>query len=402
MVSPCNWDRTKSLEALVLSFPGIGDSLQAARIPLFGILKHDTVKHETYHDVMSILAWSLRCLAEGRFPGKRHDGSPFGSTDWTRQKKASEHTLTKGALVELRGDWAFYKQVFKFPQFNERAGCCWRCNITPGRLHEVGPDAPWRAAPLSHWQLLQRWASKGVAPSPLFSAPGVRSDTMVLDWLHIADLGVTCDFAGNLFAMTVRKYSAPTAEERCKQLYQDIDQYYQRESTTSRLDMLTPTMIQAAASTPPKLRAKAAEARLLVPFLKEHALQMLGDSDMESTVKAAAHELETCYSCLSKATFSPQTLKDASRRFCILCAALARVAVPPAWRLKPKVHLFQEMNETCCGVCPSDTWTYRDEDFGGTMAAQGRRRGGAAGVAVCGRQCLLKFCARHRVLAVLE
>ena len=139
----------------------------------------------------------------------------------------------------------------------------------------------------------------------------------------------------------------------------------------------------------PKLRAKAAEARLLVPFLKEHTLLMLGDSEMGSTVKAAAHELENCYSCLSRETFSSQTLKDASRRFCILYAALARVAVPPAWRLKPKAHLFQGMNETCCGVCPSFTWTYRDEDFGGTMAALGRRRGGAGSPAVCGSPAVL-------------
>ena len=65
--------------------------------------------------------------------------------------------------------------------------------------------------------------------------------------------------------MTVSKYSGSTAEERCKQLYKDIDQYYRREGTTSRLDMLTPTMIQAQARKPPKLRATAAEARLLVP-----------------------------------------------------------------------------------------------------------------------------------------
>ena len=125
-------------------------------------------------------------------------------------------------------------------------------------------------------------------PSPIFSAPCVRSYTMVLDWLHIADLGVTSDFAGNLFAMTVRRYLGHTQEERCKQLYADLVVYYQREGTTSRLDMLTPTMIQASASAPPKLRAKAAEARLLVPFLVEHAEKMLGDSEFDQTVKRAA------------------------------------------------------------------------------------------------------------------
>ena len=300
---PCNWDRSKSLEALVLSLPGVGDSSHSARMPMFAILKHHTVRDDTYHDVMNVLSWSLRALATGRFPSKRHDSTPFESTDSKRSKVGGLEMSMKAALVEFRGDWACYKQLLKFPQHNERAGCCWRCDITPDRLHEVGEDAPWRAAPLSHWGLWARWAEKGITPSPIFSAPCVRSDTMVLDWLHIADLGVTSDFAGNLFAMTVRRYPGHTQEERCKQLYADLVMYYQREKTTSRLDTLTPTMIQASASASPKLRAKAAEARLLVPFLVEHAEKMLGDSEFDQTVKRAARELSTSYSCLSKEEF---------------------------------------------------------------------------------------------------
>ena len=195
---PCNWDRTKSIETLVLSFPGIGDAMAAARIPLFAILKHHTLRDHTYHDVMMVLSWSLRMLAVGVHPSCRHDGTPFGSTDSKRRRLAGRDLRFKGALVEFRGDWAFYKQIFRFPQHNEKDGCCWRCDITPSRLHEVASDAPWRSAPLSHWDLYQRWVKKGLSPRPLFSAPCVSSDTMVLDWLHIADLGVTCDFGGNL------------------------------------------------------------------------------------------------------------------------------------------------------------------------------------------------------------
>ena len=95
-------------------------------------------------------------------------------------------------------------------------------------------------------------------------------------------------------------------------------------------------------------------------------------------------------------------LKDASRRFAVLYVALAKAATPPAWKIKPKMHLWQEMNETCCEVRPASTWTYRDEDFGGTMATLGRRRGGAGSPAVCGKSVLSKFCARQKVLAVSE
>ena len=57
--TPCNWDRSKSLEALELSLPGVGDSSHSARMPVFAILKHHTVRDDTYHDVMNVLSWSL-------------------------------------------------------------------------------------------------------------------------------------------------------------------------------------------------------------------------------------------------------------------------------------------------------------------------------------------------------
>ena len=266
--------------------------------------------------------------------------------------------------------------------------------MTPSRLHEVASDAPWRSAPLSHWDLYQRWVKKGLTPSPLFSAPCVSSDTMVLDWLHIADLGVTCDFGGNLFSMTSCNYPGGTHEERCTQLYHDICAFYKKEKVDSKLDMLTPTMIQAKGDKPPKLRAKAAEARYLVPFFVEHADKMLGDSELERTVKEAARALASCYSCLSKDNFDPNTLRDASRRFSILTTALSKVATPPAWRRKPKGHLFQEMNEVCCEVRPSCTWTYRDEDFGGAIAALARRR-----VVLVLLQCAVRRYSASSVLA---
>eukprot|EP00971_Amphidinium_carterae_P046157 908670-Amphidinium_carterae.1 len=44
------------------------------------------------------------------------------------------------------------------------------------------------------------------------------------------------------------------------------------------------------------------------------------------------------------------------------------------YTVPPKLHLFLELARE--GVRPSMSWTYRDEDFGGCMAALARRRGG--------------------------
>ena len=44
------------------------------------------------------------------------------------------------------------------------------------------------------------------------------------------------------------------------------------------------------------------------------------------------------------------------------------------WKLKPKIHMWLEL---CAERSrPSQFWCYRDEDYGGTVAALARRRGG--------------------------
>ena len=54
------------------------------------------------------------------------------------------------------------------------------------------------------------------------------------------------------------------------------------------------------------------------------------------------------------------------------------------------LHLFQELAEMD-GCQPALSWTYRDEDFGGTVAGLGRRRGGPRTIAATGSQVLQRF-----------
>ena len=46
-----------------------------------------------------------------------------------------------------------------------------------------------------------------------------------------------------------------------------------------------------------------------------------------------------------------------------------------------------------------DSWTYRDEDFGGTVAKYSKRRGGKNTPLSTGRNVLMNFYAKHRVPA---
>jgi hypothetical protein len=150
----------------------------------------------------------------------------------------------------------------------------------------------------------------------------------------------------------------------------------------------------------PKLKAKAAEARLLVPFAVEACEKMLDDTNpIHRAVKHAAKELNACYQCLAGASFSVESIRDHCRRFCLLMVSLETITGGKDsldWRVKPKLHLFQELCEFL-ETNPSMTWCYRDEDFGGTLAALAHSRGGKNSVISTSTSLLQRFMANNPV-----
>ena len=118
---PFNNNRSHSLEMLSLSIMSCCD--QGLRIPLAAFPKHLAAGPKTWNSVWNVMKWSLAWAATGIMPSHRHDGAPFDKTDTTRQKLALS-PVPKGILVQIRGDWAFYKAVFGLPGWQEKRGCC--------------------------------------------------------------------------------------------------------------------------------------------------------------------------------------------------------------------------------------------------------------------------------------
>ena len=163
----------------------------------------------------------------------------------------------------------------------------------------------------------------------------------------------------------------------------------------NKLDNLTSNMLSPNARSP-KLRCYGSEANGLVPVARHLAEELLvGDDVMAGTIKQATLNLCACYDALSSRAPADQ-LSDNCRKFCTLWVALEEHE-PEIFRIKPKMHLMQELCEMEPNSRPSLHWTYRDEEFGGTVAALGRRLGGPNTAASVGVQTLLKFCALHKV-----
>ena len=91
----------------------------------------------TIKAMCEIIHWSLDCLAKGKFPEARHDGSPWLASDSNREAWKGSNMPGKAVLLQIRSDWDWNQKVFGAPQWNELKSCCWLCAANPASLQRL-------------------------------------------------------------------------------------------------------------------------------------------------------------------------------------------------------------------------------------------------------------------------
>ncbi|CAE7817440.1 unnamed protein product [Symbiodinium sp. CCMP2592] len=397
---PFRSDRSQTLQCATLSLPGLTDAGDF-RFPLTGFPKFFQMPEATWDDVTAIIAWSMRCCYTGFFPSFRHDESRFLGNDSWRKRRASQPLGCRAVLAEVRADWSAYQEVLRLPGWTGNGPICWFCQATLQDLHDVDESSSWRSSRLSHYQFLARQISEGKNLSPLFSGPCFSVQKCCIDWLHCMDLGCAADYMGGLFHMVVQtKLPERSVHDRCKNLFGDIQNYYRRNLSQSRMSTLTPLMLKGKNKKWPKLRAKAGEARDLIGFAKECAERHMGNSDFERTVRQTAKHLHSCYEFLSERHWDAEKFHKTVNKFAALFVELSKFPGQTYFRTKPKMHLLLELGRQ--KRRPSETWTYRDEGFGHVLSLHAKRRGGKYSMKGTSKQMLSKFCVNNRRGALLR
>ena len=245
------------------------------------------------------------------------------------------------------------------------------------QVKAVGRDAPWRTSPLTQGDLIARLAAKGCLISPLLQCPWAHVRIFRRDWLHIADLGVGADWLGNFLNYIQQFFPGGTKVERYNAIFDELQAFYEANEVANRLECLKPSFVENDLGF--KLRGSAGTVRAMIPFAWQLAQELLSVDDVEqNTVRQAAYHINMVYSCLSHSCLEPvPQMKEHSTKFALLYVGLHNLmnpTKPKLWRLKPKLHQWLHLCEE--GSIPVKTWTYRDEDFGGSVAKAARRRGG--------------------------
>ena len=102
----------------------------------------------TYYPILLWISWCIDCMAQGRFPDRRHDGTLF--TDMCDELRASAKTGALkfvSAVIKLKGDWAEFCERFGFPTWKSGIRPCFCCNgFGPSLYSPIGvqlASCPW-------------------------------------------------------------------------------------------------------------------------------------------------------------------------------------------------------------------------------------------------------------------
>jgi len=89
---------------------------------------------KTWDALFRVFAWSMRHLMLGLWPRIREDRMGWRKNEDFRARMSGQGLGFHAAVLQVRGDWAFYKETFAFPHWQAKQ-CCWKCfaGILQGR-----------------------------------------------------------------------------------------------------------------------------------------------------------------------------------------------------------------------------------------------------------------------------
>ena len=335
------------------------------------------------------------------FPRAWPQGAEF--EDAYRRNLAGQPLGFRALLVEVKGDWEFFGNVLHLPRWDNVAGICFLCKATKQDLLQNHLEANWRHPDfrLDHQGLLHQLRATKERLSPVWQFPLFKQVCLKLDWLHLADQGVTASFAGSILCLVVDPPGLPnfgsTIEVRTGTLWHLLQDFYKRQKMRSdKLKSLPTTRFRYK---PPFLKAQAATVRKMVPWLVELLKFLDATIEEHRMVIAGMMALNECYKCLSNASFSADHLKNQAAIFGTNVANLHGLN-PDRYALKPKMHLFQELCSQ--GIQPSQGWLYREEDFGGSLVSMAHKEGGIDTALSTSRTCLSRFCISAAPPSIVE
>ena len=344
------------------------------------IIKKTDMVPGTIDAIMQVLSWSFNALLRGARP----------ELDWAGVPTADGGGVLadgwKGALCQVRGDWAFFCELFNFPKWNGAERMCFVCRASSTNAAlawtKFGPDAGWRRTRWSHETYLRCLRNGGFAiPALLCLAIGFRLDCVMIDVLHTVDQGVASHIIANImwvFAVVRGVIGGANQAERVANLHNHMQKLYKTMKERTKVQgKLSVERIRTSGNWP-KLKAKAAATRHLAKYALSLVQEFGGKSVEDRRMLGVCQQLVRFYAILDTESHflsAPARIElpKVGQQLVGLYTALAADAKERGqklWKLMPKLHLFLHLCEwqSLAHGNPRYCWTYADEDLAGMMA----------------------------------
>ena len=294
--------------------------------------------------------------------------------------KPQERFGFRAAVLQNRGDWQWHKACIGIVGWGGEgpdARICYKCQACKHGANsflEMGMDAGWRRTYVTDKEYLRDLAINGDYVSGLFKLPGFLPSFISADRMHAADPGISQYLVGNvMFELYTFMGGTMQGTDANRAILAQLLWMIRLASKSLRqlkppINNLTLGMFKRPAKSP-KMQAKAAECRHLVPcvlFILSNLVPLA--SPHEKTRQQRVMHLAAVYAELQNWTEgSGAKIAEHGRRHCLLYAEMGRRAEQDpwvVWRVYPKHHLFLHIVEEQVGAegNPKDSWCYLEED----------------------------------------
>ena len=281
-----------TLYVIYLSFTHrlLNDNADLNRKHVFTVYRNSQASRETLQDIWQVLVWELHALVKGRLPLVSDFGKPFGEQHPGDYIGGAWGRTHKVCLMQVNADNAYYLELGVRPWNSLMHMCPWCRACRDGRLtwKDFTFVALWLSHCRGHAEFLQDMEASEQADfrqrtpfaflSVITRTPFFSWDMVTLDWMHCADLGIIPYELGEIlwsllphlsprhvrFRLLIRKMGLQALKVR-------MARYYSASKSTSRIPIRRLTSRKLKAKHHPKLKAKAPQARALVPFVAQLA-----------------------------------------------------------------------------------------------------------------------------------
>jgi hypothetical protein len=224
--------------------------------------------------VAHVVAWSLTCICDGRWPHTDHLGDR-----WPQGSQRADMAGTplaqgiRGCLVDCRGDWPHQASFFDVPYHNSVPEMCWLCHATHGHgprpFTDVSAAAAWRASPKTTTEFEQ--SHRVGNRNAVCLTPGWHLEMIRVDECHAVKLGVARWTTANTILDLAEQglWGATPLQQQLDTAWCQFTGWSRRHRIQSRVRRFTRARLGLAADDYPEASTKAMDTRVVVAWLAE-------------------------------------------------------------------------------------------------------------------------------------